>query len=118
VIATVGDGSYMFGNPLPYHYVGRSREPVHAHHHHQQHDVGAVALVDLMSIRTAAPQRPNIMPIDGTSPVARLRKGGGDVWRPRRKGHERGGSVAGAGTGLGGGAGRAPVTLNVMTQAR
>ena len=24
VITTVGDGSYMFGNPLPYHYVGRS----------------------------------------------------------------------------------------------
>src|SRR5215831_9476656 len=24
VIATVGDGSYMFGNPLPYHYVGRA----------------------------------------------------------------------------------------------
>jgi acetolactate synthase-1/2/3 large subunit len=24
VIAVVGDGSYMFGNPLPYHYVGRA----------------------------------------------------------------------------------------------
>jgi acetolactate synthase-1/2/3 large subunit len=24
VIAMVGDGSYMFGNPLPFHYVGRS----------------------------------------------------------------------------------------------
>lgn len=24
VIAIVGDGSYMFGNPLPFHYVGRS----------------------------------------------------------------------------------------------
>jgi len=24
VIAAVGDGSYMFGNPLPFHYVGRS----------------------------------------------------------------------------------------------
>jgi acetolactate synthase I/II/III large subunit len=24
VIVTVGDGSYMFGNPVPYHYVGRS----------------------------------------------------------------------------------------------
>ncbi|MCC6890519.1 MAG: thiamine pyrophosphate-requiring protein [Hyphomicrobiales bacterium] len=24
VIVTVGDGSYMFGNPLPYHYVGRA----------------------------------------------------------------------------------------------
>jgi acetolactate synthase-1/2/3 large subunit len=24
VIAVVGDGSYMFGNPLPFHYVGRS----------------------------------------------------------------------------------------------
>ena len=24
VITTVGDGSYMFGNPLPYHYVGRA----------------------------------------------------------------------------------------------
>ncbi len=24
VIAVVGDGSYMFGNPLPFHYVGRA----------------------------------------------------------------------------------------------
>ncbi|MFL6799962.1 MAG: thiamine pyrophosphate-requiring protein [Xanthobacteraceae bacterium] len=24
VIVTVGDGSYMFGNPVPYHYVGRA----------------------------------------------------------------------------------------------
>ena len=24
VIVTVGDGSYMFGNPIPYHYVGRA----------------------------------------------------------------------------------------------
>jgi acetolactate synthase I/II/III large subunit len=24
VISVVGDGSYMFGNPLPFHYVGRS----------------------------------------------------------------------------------------------
>ena len=24
MIVTVGDGSYMFGNPLPYHYVGRA----------------------------------------------------------------------------------------------
>src|SRR5262249_21932669 len=24
VIVTVGDGSYMFGNPLPYHYVARA----------------------------------------------------------------------------------------------
>jgi acetolactate synthase-1/2/3 large subunit len=26
VITTVGDGSYMFGNPLPYHYVGRAEK--------------------------------------------------------------------------------------------
>ena len=26
VIAVVGDGSYMFGNPLPYHYVGRAEQ--------------------------------------------------------------------------------------------
>jgi acetolactate synthase-1/2/3 large subunit len=26
VIAIVGDGSYMFGNPLPFHYVGRSED--------------------------------------------------------------------------------------------
>jgi acetolactate synthase-1/2/3 large subunit len=26
VIVTVGDGSYMFGNPLPYHYVGRAEK--------------------------------------------------------------------------------------------
>jgi acetolactate synthase-1/2/3 large subunit len=26
VIAVVGDGSYMFGNPLPFHYVGRSED--------------------------------------------------------------------------------------------
>jgi len=24
VISVVGDGSYMFGNPLPFHYVGRA----------------------------------------------------------------------------------------------
>ncbi|HEY1364076.1 MAG TPA: thiamine pyrophosphate-requiring protein [Xanthobacteraceae bacterium] len=26
VIVTVGDGSYMFGNPVPYHYVGRAEQ--------------------------------------------------------------------------------------------
>jgi acetolactate synthase-1/2/3 large subunit len=26
VIVTVGDGSYMFGNPVPYHYVGRAED--------------------------------------------------------------------------------------------
>jgi acetolactate synthase I/II/III large subunit len=26
VIVTVGDGSYMFGNPIPYHYVGRAEK--------------------------------------------------------------------------------------------
>src|SRR5208282_2852786 len=26
VISVVGDGSYMFGNPLPFHYVGRAEK--------------------------------------------------------------------------------------------
>jgi acetolactate synthase-1/2/3 large subunit len=26
VIVTVGDGSYMFGNPVPYHYVARAEQ--------------------------------------------------------------------------------------------
>src|SRR5262249_8003343 len=26
VIVTVGDGSYMFGNPLPYHFVGKAEQ--------------------------------------------------------------------------------------------
>jgi len=69
VIVAVGDGSYMFGNPLPYHYVGRAESlPTltiiannHAWHAVRQ------ATLDVYPDGTAA--KANVMPLTELKPA-------------------------------------------------
>ena len=46
VIVTVGDGSYMFGNPIPYHYRRTRREPADLDGGRQQPVLAGGAAID------------------------------------------------------------------------
>ena len=69
VIVAVGDGSYMFGNPLPYHYVGRAENlptlTVIANNH-SWHAVRQATL-DVYPEGTAA--KANVMPLTELKPA-------------------------------------------------
>ena len=69
VIVAVGDGSYMFGNPLPYHYVGRAENlptlTIIANNH-SWHAVRQATL-DVYPDGTAA--RANVMPLTQLNPA-------------------------------------------------
>ncbi|MFL4985445.1 MAG: thiamine pyrophosphate-requiring protein [Xanthobacteraceae bacterium] len=69
VIVAVGDGSYMFGNPLPYHYVGRAENlptlTIIANNH-SWHAVRQATL-DVYPDGTAA--KANIMPLTELKPA-------------------------------------------------
>jgi acetolactate synthase-1/2/3 large subunit len=69
VIVTVGDGSYMFGNPLPYHYVGRAESlptlTIIANNH-SWHAVRQATL-DVYPEGTAA--KANVMPLTELKPA-------------------------------------------------
>src|SRR5262245_40591391 len=69
VIVAVGDGSYMFGNPLPYHYVGRAENlptlTVIANNH-SWHAVRQATL-DVYPDGTAA--KANVMPLTELKPA-------------------------------------------------
>ena len=69
VIVAVGDGSYMFGNPLPYHYVGRAESlptlTIIANNH-SWHAVRQSTL-DVYPDGTAA--KANIMPLTELKPA-------------------------------------------------
>ena len=98
VIVTVGDGSYMFGNPLPYHYVGCAENLPTLTIVHNNMMWGAVrqATLDIYPDGTAA--KANSMPITELKPSPELREGDRKLRRPRRKGRGPGGAAAGAGT--------------------
>jgi len=69
VIVTVGDGSYMFGNPLPYHYVGRAESLptlTIVANNHSWHAVRQATL-DVYPEGTAA--KANIMPLTELRPA-------------------------------------------------
>ena len=69
VIVAVGDGSYMFGNPLPYHYVGRAENlptlTIIANNH-SWHAVRQATL-DVYPDGTAA--KANVMPLTELKPA-------------------------------------------------
>jgi len=69
VIVAVGDGSYMFGNPLPYHYVGRAESlptlTIIANNH-SWHAV-RTATLDVYPDGTAA--KANVMPLTELKPA-------------------------------------------------
>ena len=68
VIVTVGDGSYMFGNPVPYHYVGARREPADADHRRQQPDWLAVRQSTLDVFPDGNAAKANVMPLTELKP--------------------------------------------------
>jgi acetolactate synthase-1/2/3 large subunit len=118
VIVAVGDGSYMFGNPLPYHYVGRAENlptlTIIANNH-SWHAVRQSTL-DVYPDGTAA--KANVMPLTELKPAPDYEKvittcGGygekveapGDLLPALRRGME----AVRAGT---------PALINVSTQGR
>jgi acetolactate synthase-1/2/3 large subunit len=69
VIVAVGDGSYMFGNPLPYHYVGRAESLptlTIVANNHSWHAVRQATL-DVYPEGTAA--KANVMPLTELKPA-------------------------------------------------
>jgi acetolactate synthase-1/2/3 large subunit len=118
VIVTVGDGSYMFGNPLPYHYVGAAEKLPTLTIVHNNMMWGAVrqATLDIYPDGTAA--KANSMPITELKPSPSFEKviescggrgekvEGPDRLRPAL---ERSLDAVRSGT---------PAMLNVMTQGR
>src|SRR5262245_9802319 len=69
VIVAVGDGSYMFGNPLPYHYVGRAESLptlTIVANNHSWHAVRQATL-DVYPDGTAA--KANVMPLTELKPA-------------------------------------------------
>ena len=118
VIVTVGDGSYMFGNPLPYHYVGRAENLSTLTIITNNMMWGAVrqATLDVYPEGTAA--KANAMPLTELKPPPDYEKvietcgGYGEkVESPAKvlSALERGLDAVRSGT---------PATLNVMSQGR
>jgi acetolactate synthase-1/2/3 large subunit len=68
VIVTVGDGSYMFGNPIPYHYVGRAEKLPTLTIVANNHMWGAVRQATLDVFPDGAAAKANAMPITQLQP--------------------------------------------------
>ena len=68
VIVTVGDGSYMFGNPVPYHYVGRAESLPTLTIVANNHMWGAVRSATLDVFPQGAAAKANVMPITQLNP--------------------------------------------------
>jgi acetolactate synthase-1/2/3 large subunit len=68
VIVTVGDGSYMFGNPIPYHFVGRAENLPTLTIVANNHMWGAVRSATLDVFPEGAAAKANIMPITQLNP--------------------------------------------------
>jgi acetolactate synthase I/II/III large subunit len=68
VIVTVGDGSYMFGNPIPYHYVGRAENLPTLTIVANNHMWGAVRQATLDVFPEGAAAKANVMPITQLNP--------------------------------------------------
>ena len=118
VIVAVGDGSYMFGNPVSYHYVGRSEKLPTLTIVANNHSWHAVRQSTLDVFPEGHAAKANIMPLTRLDPSPDFEKvvetcgGKGEkVEGPDklRSALERSLKTVSDGT---------PVTLNVMTQAR
>src|SRR3981081_1702057 len=68
VIVTVGDGSYMFGNPIPYHFVGRAANLPTMTIVANNHMWGAVRSATLDVFPNGAAAKANAMPITQLAP--------------------------------------------------
>jgi acetolactate synthase-1/2/3 large subunit len=118
VIVTVGDGSYMFGNPLPYHYVGAAEKLSTLTIVHNNMMWGAVRQATLDIYPDGVAAKANSMPITELKPSPSFEKviescgghgekvDGPDALRPAL---ERSLDAVRSGT---------PAMLNVMTQGR
>jgi acetolactate synthase I/II/III large subunit len=118
VIVTVGDGSYMFGNPLPYHYVGRAENLPTLTIITNNMMWGAVRQSTLDVYPEGRAAKANVMPLTELKPSPDFEKvietcgGHGEkVESPAAVmgALERGLTAVRAGT---------PATLNIMTQGR
>ena len=118
VITTVGDGSYMFGNPLPYHYVGRAEKLATLTIVTNNHMWGAVRQSTLDVYPDGKAAKANAMPLTELKPSPDFEKVietcGGigikvDTPDQVMPALEKGLAAVRSGT---------PVTLNVRTQAR
>jgi acetolactate synthase-1/2/3 large subunit len=118
VIVTVGDGSYMFGNPVPYHYVGRAEKLPTLTIVANNHMWGAVRSATLDVFPDGAAAKANAMPITQLQPSPDFEKVietcGGRGERVNGPGEllpalERSFEALRAGT---------PAMLNVLTQGR
>ena len=68
VIVAVGDGSYMFGNPIPYHYVGRAEKLPTLTIVANNHMWGAVRSATLDVFPDGEASKANAMPITQLNP--------------------------------------------------
>jgi acetolactate synthase-1/2/3 large subunit len=118
VIVTVGDGSYMFGNPIPYHYVGRAEKLPTLTIVANNHMWGAVRSATLDVFPKGSAAKANAMPITQLQPSPDFEKVietcGGRGERVNAPGDllpalERSFEALRAGT---------PAMLNVITQGR
>jgi len=116
VIAVVGDGSYMFGNPLPFHYVGRSEDLATLTIISNNQTWFAVKRATLDVYPDGRAAKANVMPLTELKPSPDYEKvietcgGHGEkVEKPSdlKKALERGLAAVRAGT---------PALLNVVTQ--
>jgi acetolactate synthase-1/2/3 large subunit len=118
VIVTVGDGSYMFGNPVPYHFVGRSENLPTLTVVANNHSWLAVRQSTLDVFPDGAAAKANVMPLTELNPSPDYEKvvetcggkgekveGPANLLPALRRGLDQ----VRAGT---------PTTLNVRTQAR
>jgi acetolactate synthase-1/2/3 large subunit len=118
VIVTVGDGSYMFGNPVPYHFVARAENLPTLTIVANNYMWGAVRSATLDVFPQGAAAKANVMPITQLNPSPDFEKvietcggrgervdGPGDLLPALERSFEalRGGT---------------PATLNVITQGR
>ena len=118
VIVTVGDGSYMFGNPIPYHYVARAENLPTLTIVANNHMWGAVRQATLDVFPDGAAAKANAMPITELKPSPDYEKViatcGGRGERVETPGEllpalERSFEAVRSGT---------PAMLNVLTQGR
>ena len=89
VIVTVGDGSYMFGNPIPYHFVGRAENLPTLDGRRQQPDLAGGAAVDARRVPGRPCRQGQHHAAHRAQAVARLREGGRNVRRQGREGRGR-----------------------------
>ncbi len=107
VIVTVGDGSYMFGNPLPYHFVAQGRAAADADRRRQQPDLAGGAAIDARRLPRRRSRQGQRDGADRAQALAGLREDSRDLRRPRREGRGPRKSRAGAAARVGFGAFRA-----------